>query len=218
VNGKPHEASVSPRVTLLDWLREGIGLTCARNGCNEGACGTCTVFVNGKRMNACLTLVAQCDGCEVTTVEGISAANGALHPMQRAFIEHDAFQCGYCTPGQIISAIACVAEGHATDEAGVRERHCNKRDPGSGCAARNDVIERHAIFGWTDACVAVQPSDPAVALACLDATADVVGPQGTRTIKMAEFHLAQQEAMNAGGDAAGLETRLGVSQDDMRAG
>ncbi|MGF6413446.1 xanthine dehydrogenase YagT iron-sulfur-binding subunit [Paraburkholderia sp. MM5482-R2] len=121
VNGQPRAATVNPRVTLLDWLREDSGLSGAKKGCNEGACGTCTVLVDGKRMNSCLTLVVQCDGCEVTTVEGLAASDGTLHPVQRAFIEHDAFQCGYCTPGQIVSAVACIAEGHATDEASVRE-------------------------------------------------------------------------------------------------
>jgi len=121
LNGKERAATVAPRVTLLDWLREEAGLTGIKKGCNEGACGTCTVLVDGKRMNGCLTLVVQCDGRDVTTVEGIAGEDGTLHPVQRAFIDHDAFQCGYCTPGQIVSAVACIAEGHATDEATVRE-------------------------------------------------------------------------------------------------
>jgi xanthine dehydrogenase YagT iron-sulfur-binding subunit len=112
---------VSPRTTLLDWLRDDIGLTGAKKGCNEGACGTCTVLVDGRRMNGCLTLVVQCAGRSVTTVEGLAGADGVLHPVQRAFAEHDAFQCGYCTPGQLMSAVACIAEGHATDDASVRE-------------------------------------------------------------------------------------------------
>ncbi len=121
VNGKSIEDVVAPRETLLDWLREGLGLSGTKKGCNEGACGTCTVLVEGQRMNACLTLAVQCDGKAVTTVEGIAAADGTLHPVQQAFIDHDAFQCGYCTPGQIVSAVACIAEGHATDPATVRE-------------------------------------------------------------------------------------------------
>lgn len=121
LNSRRHTANVSPRVTLLDWLREQAGLTGAKKGCNEGACGTCTVLIDGKRMNACLTLVAQCDGCSVITVEGIGAPDGTLHPVQQAFIDHDALQCGYCTPGQIVSAVACIAEGHATDAATVQE-------------------------------------------------------------------------------------------------
>ncbi len=121
VNGTDVASTVSPRTTLLDWLREEQGLTGTKKGCNEGACGTCTVLVDGARMNACLTLVVQCDGQEVSTVEGLAGADGELHPVQRAFAEHDAFQCGYCTPGQLMSAVACLAEGHATDEATVRE-------------------------------------------------------------------------------------------------
>ncbi len=121
VNGVDVAAEVAARTTLLDWLRESVGLTGAKKGCNEGACGTCTVLVDGQRMNGCLTLAVQCDGREVVTVEGLADPDGDLHPVQRAFVEHDAFQCGYCTPGQIISAVACIAEGHAGDEATVRE-------------------------------------------------------------------------------------------------
>ena len=121
LNGAPMSADAEARVTLLDYLRERAHLSGTKKGCNEGACGACTVLVNGKRMNSCLMLLAQCDGAAVTTVEGLAGADGALHPVQQAFIEHDAFQCGYCTPGQIVSAVACIAEGHANDEASVRE-------------------------------------------------------------------------------------------------
>jgi xanthine dehydrogenase YagT iron-sulfur-binding subunit len=121
VNGKDFAVQVEPRVTLLDWLRESAGLTGTKKGCNEGACGTCTVLVDGRRMNACMILLVQCEGSEVTTVEGLAGPDGELHPMQQAFIDHDAFQCGYCTPGQIVSAVACVAEGHAGSEEEVRE-------------------------------------------------------------------------------------------------
>ena len=122
VNGRATTTRVEARTTLLDWLREDAGLTGIKKGCNEGACGTCTVLIDGKRMNGCLTLVAQCEGRSITTVEGIAAAaGGALHPVQQAFIDHDAFQCGYCTPGQVVSAVACIAEGHARDAASVRE-------------------------------------------------------------------------------------------------
>jgi len=120
VNGRMHAADLESRVTLLDYLHDRLGLTGTRKGCNEGACGTCTVLIDGKRMNACLTLAAQCDGREVTTVEGI-AQGDTLHPVQQAFIDHDAFQCGYCTSGQIVSAVACIEEGHAGSEAEVRE-------------------------------------------------------------------------------------------------
>jgi xanthine dehydrogenase YagT iron-sulfur-binding subunit len=121
LNGREVAAVVSPRTTLLDWLRDEIGLTGAKKGCNEGACGTCTVLVAGRRMNGCLTLVAQCAGLEVTTVEGLAHEDGTLSPVQQAFRDHDGFQCGYCTPGQLVSATACIAEGHAGDEAEVRE-------------------------------------------------------------------------------------------------
>ena len=121
LNGRDRTTVVSPRTTLLDWLREEAGLTGAKKGCNEGACGTCTVLVDGQRMNGCLTLVVQCAGREITTVEGLAGPDGELHPVQRAFAEHDAFQCGYCTPGQLMSAVACIAEGHAADDAAVRE-------------------------------------------------------------------------------------------------
>lgn len=121
VNGDEVRAEVAPRSTLLDWLRESLGLTGAKKGCNEGACGTCTVLVDGHRMNGCLTLAVQCDGHDVVTVEGLAGPDNDLHPVQRAFAEYDAFQCGYCTPGQLISAVACIAEGHAKDEDTVRE-------------------------------------------------------------------------------------------------
>lgn len=121
VNGEAHAAQVSARTTLLDWLRETAGLTGTKKGCNEGACGVCTVLVDGRRMNSCLILLAQCEGCAVTTVEGLAGPEGELHPVQRAFLEHDAFQCGYCTPGQVLSAVACIAEGHTGSPEEVRE-------------------------------------------------------------------------------------------------
>src|SRR5262245_26106892 len=120
VNGKETAAAIEPRVSLLDLLRERLGLTGTKKGCNEGACGACTVLLDGNRVNACMTLAASCEGAEVVTVEGL-AASGKLHPVQAAFIEHDAFQCGYCTPGQLMSALACIREGHARDAATVRE-------------------------------------------------------------------------------------------------
>lgn len=120
VNGTVYTVTLEPRVTLLDYLHDRLALTGTRKGCNEGACGTCTVLIDGARMNACLTLAVQCDGREVTTVEGL-AHDGILHPVQQAFIDQDAFQCGYCTSGQIVSAVACIQEGHAGSEAEVRE-------------------------------------------------------------------------------------------------
>ena len=120
VNGESVAGEVEPRVTLLDYLRDRLQLTGTKKGCNEGACGTCTVLIDGERMNSCLTLAVQCEGREVTTIEGIGSLD-QLHAVQQAFIDHDAFQCGYCTPGQIVSAVACIAEGHATDAASVSE-------------------------------------------------------------------------------------------------
>ncbi len=120
INGVKHALSVEPRVTLLDLLREQLQLTGTKKGCDHGQCGACTVHVNGKRQNSCLTLAVMHDGKKVTTIEGL--ANGAdLHPMQEAFIKHDGFQCGYCTPGQIMSAVACIREGHANSESEIRE-------------------------------------------------------------------------------------------------
>ncbi|MCE0767596.1 (2Fe-2S)-binding protein [Pseudonocardia kujensis] len=121
VNGAQHAVHVSARVTLLDWLRDDLRLTGTKKGCNEGACGACTVLVNGRRMNSCLMLVAQCDGSEVTTIEGLAGPDGHLHPVQQAFIDCDAFQCGYCTPGQVLSAVACIQEGHTRSPEEVRE-------------------------------------------------------------------------------------------------
>lgn len=121
LNGERREVTVEPRVSLLDLLRERLSLTGTKKGCNEGGCGACTVLIDGKRMNACLVLAVQCAGREVVTIEGIAGPDGGLHPIQQAFIDNDAFQCGYCTPGQVVSAVACISEGHATDEATVRE-------------------------------------------------------------------------------------------------
>jgi len=114
-------ALIALLLSNVDYLREQAGLTGTKKGCNEGACGACTVLIDNKRMNSCLMFLAQCEGAKVTTIEGIAGADGALHPVQQAFIEHDAFQCGYCTPGQVVSAVACIDEGHASDEASVRE-------------------------------------------------------------------------------------------------
>ncbi len=121
VNGQRHQLALDVRTTLLDALRERMGLTGSKKGCDHGQCGACTVLVEGRRVLSCLTLAASVDGKEVTTIEGLAAADGTLHPMQQAFIDHDAFQCGYCTPGQIMSAIACVKEGHASSDSEIRE-------------------------------------------------------------------------------------------------
>jgi xanthine dehydrogenase YagT iron-sulfur-binding subunit len=120
INGIKHNLSVEPRVTLLDLLREQLSLSGTKKGCDYGQCGACTVHVNGQRVLSCLSLAVMQEGKKVTTIEGL--ANGEkLHPMQQAFIKHDGFQCGYCTPGQIMSAVACIKEGHANSEAEIRE-------------------------------------------------------------------------------------------------
>ena len=121
VNGREHRLRPDPRTTVLDALREQIGLTGTKKGCDHGQCGACNVHVDGAAMLSCLLLVEGVTGCEVTTIEGIAGPGGELHPMQQAFVDHDAFQCGYCTPGQIMSAIACVEEGHADTRMEIQE-------------------------------------------------------------------------------------------------
>jgi xanthine dehydrogenase YagT iron-sulfur-binding subunit len=121
VNGVDRQLDdVDARVTLLDLLREHLDLTGAKKGCNHGECGACTVLLDGRRVNGCMVLAAAADEREVVTVEGLGSGE-QLHAVQRAFIDHDAFQCGFCTPGQVISAVACIAEGHSTDEHEIRE-------------------------------------------------------------------------------------------------
>ena len=122
INGVRHDLGrLDPRTTLLDALREHLGLSGAKKGCYHGQCGACTVHVDGRRVVSCLTLARQAEGRAVTTIEGVASVDGRLHPMQQAFLDHDALQCGYCTPGQIMSAIACVKEGHANTAEDIRE-------------------------------------------------------------------------------------------------
>lgn len=121
INDSSHSLEIEPRVMLLDALREHLGLTGTKKGCDQGQCGACTVHVDGKRVLACLTLAAQVEGRKITTIEGLSGPNGDLHPVQAAFLEQDAFQCGYCTPGQIMSAVGCIREGHAGSDDEIRE-------------------------------------------------------------------------------------------------
>jgi xanthine dehydrogenase YagT iron-sulfur-binding subunit len=123
VNGKEHTLEVEPRVTLLDALRERLGLTGSKKGCDMGQCGACTVLVDDRRVNACLTLAVMQQGKRITTIEGL-AQGDTLHPMQQAFIEHDAFQCGYCTPGQIMSAVGFSREQWGQSDADIREGMC----------------------------------------------------------------------------------------------
>jgi len=120
INGKKQKLSIEPRVTLLDLLREQLNLTGTKKGCDYGQCGACTVHVDGERVVSCLTFAVMQEGKKITTIEGL-AEGDKLHPMQEAFIKHDGFQCGYCTPGQIMSAVACIREGHANSEDEIRE-------------------------------------------------------------------------------------------------
>jgi xanthine dehydrogenase YagT iron-sulfur-binding subunit len=120
INGQQHNLKVEPRTTLLDLLRERLKLTGTKKGCDQGQCGACTVHIDGVRSLSCLQLAVMNDGAKITTIEGLSDGD-KLHPMQEAFIKHDGFQCGYCTPGQIMSAVACIHEGHANSEHEIRE-------------------------------------------------------------------------------------------------
>ncbi len=121
VNGQVRSLSLDPRTTLLDALRDHAGLTGTKKGCGHGQCGACTVHLDGTRVLSCMTFAVMAEGREITTIEGLAGPGGDLHPMQQAFIDQDAFQCGYCTPGQIMSAVACVHEGHAETDADIRE-------------------------------------------------------------------------------------------------
>lgn len=120
-NGIPQSLEIDPRTSALDLLREVLGLSGAKKGCDHGQCGACTVHVDGRRVASCLTMAVQLEGRTVTTIEGLASEDGPLHPMQQAFIDHDALQCGYCTPGQIMAAVACVNEGNATSPERIRE-------------------------------------------------------------------------------------------------
>jgi xanthine dehydrogenase YagT iron-sulfur-binding subunit len=122
INGSVHEVDLVPETTLLDALREHAGLTGTKKGCDRGQCGACTVLVNGRRVLSCLTLALMHGDDDVTTIEGVAGDDGRLHPLQQAFVEHDAFQCGFCTSGQIMSALGLLAEGRTLDPATIRER------------------------------------------------------------------------------------------------
>ena len=146
LNGQARQLNVLPWTTLLDLLREQLDLVGSKKGCDHGQCGACTVLRDGKRVNACLTLAVMCDGAELTTIEGL-ADGDQLHPMQQAFIQHDAFQCGYCTPGQICSAIGLVNEGGANDRAQIQELMSGNL---CRCGAYNNI--RDAIEDALPAC------------------------------------------------------------------
>jgi len=121
VNGAVRDVPLDPRVTVLDALREHLHLTGTKKGCDQGQCGACTVLIDGERVLSCLTLAVSVEGKRILTIEGLAESDGTLHPMQQAFIDQDGFQCGYCTPGQIMSAVACVKEGHASTDDDIRE-------------------------------------------------------------------------------------------------
>jgi xanthine dehydrogenase YagT iron-sulfur-binding subunit len=137
LNGNAYRLDLEPRVTLLDALREQVGLTGTKKGCDQGQCGACTVHLDGERVLACLTLAVQAEGRAVTTIEGLAAVDGTPHPVQLAFLEEDAFQCGYCTPGQIMSAVACIREGHAGTDAEIREFMAGNL---CRCGAYNNIV------------------------------------------------------------------------------
>jgi xanthine dehydrogenase YagT iron-sulfur-binding subunit len=138
INGRDNRLSLDPRTTLLDTLREHLQLTGSKKGCDQGQCGACTVHVDGRRVLSCLTLALSAQGHAITTIEGLSKPGDALHPMQQAFIDHDGFQCGYCTPGQIMSAVACVHEGHAKSDEQIRESMSGNL---CRCAAYPHIVE-----------------------------------------------------------------------------
>jgi xanthine dehydrogenase YagT iron-sulfur-binding subunit len=138
VNGRDYRLTIDTRTSLLDALREHMHLTGSKKGCDQGQCGACTVHVDGERVLSCLTLAVASQGRRIGTIEGLAGADGHLHPMQQAFIDHDGFQCGYCTPGQIMSAVACVREGHAGTDADIREYMSGNL---CRCAAYPKIVE-----------------------------------------------------------------------------
>jgi xanthine dehydrogenase YagT iron-sulfur-binding subunit len=148
INGSRHELAIPPWMTLLDLLREHLQLTGSKKGCDHGQCGACTVLIDGVRINSCLVLAVSRDGAEITTIEGLGA-EGGLHPLQAAFVEHDAFQCGYCTPGQICSAAGLLSEGHAHTRADIRENMsgnlCRCGAYTNIADAIEDVMGQHAV-------------------------------------------------------------------------
>ncbi|MGI4942927.1 MAG: (2Fe-2S)-binding protein [Janthinobacterium lividum] len=148
INGTRYQLEVSPWTTLLDLLRLDLGMTGTKKGCDHGQCGACTVLLDGVRVNSCLMLAVMKDGASITTVEGLASADGTLHPLQEAFIEHDAFQCGYCTPGQLCSAAGLIAEGHAHSAEEIREHMsgniCRCGAYPNIVAAVEDVLARQA--------------------------------------------------------------------------
>ena len=155
VNGQEHRLSLDPRTTLLDTLREHLSLTGSKKGCDQGQCGSCTVLLDGRPVLSCFVLAANAVG-DITTVEGLSSETGPLHPMQQAFLECDAYQCGYCTPGQIMSAIGCVTDGHADTEDGIRDYMSGNL---CRCAAYPNIVK--AVLQARPAVAALHAGGPA---------------------------------------------------------
>jgi xanthine dehydrogenase YagT iron-sulfur-binding subunit len=151
VNGRDHRLSLDARTTLLDALRNNLGLTGSKKGCDHGQCGACTVHIGGERRLSCLTLAMMVREA-VTTIEGLAALDGSLHPMQQAFIDQDAFQCGYCTPRQIMSAIACVKEGHANSPADIRENMSGNPRSSKDVATRSGTREHPSSISSLASC------------------------------------------------------------------
>ncbi|MFJ5637262.1 2Fe-2S iron-sulfur cluster-binding protein [Streptomyces goshikiensis] len=176
VNGVHHELDLDHRVTLLDTLREHLDLTGAKKGCDHGQCGACTVLVEGRRANSCLLLAVGLHGCEITTVEGLAGPGEALHPLQRAFMEHDAFQCGYCTPGQLCSAVGALREAAAGHPSHVTAAAA-LAVPGPAALSAEEVRER--LSGNLCRCGAYPAIVRAVADAGADAAATATGAEVT---------------------------------------
>ena len=172
VNGAEHQLAIEARVTLLDALRETMGLTGTKKGCNQGACGACTVLLDGERVNACLTLAMQCEGLEVVTIEGLTGAD-AMHPLQHAFIRHDGFQCGYCTPGQICSAVGMLGEFRKGMPSAVTGTAMSNADDAPQ-ATLSDVEIKERMSGNLCRCGAYGGINAAIAEVMAHETADAV--------------------------------------------
>ncbi|MEF7612369.1 (2Fe-2S)-binding protein [Aquincola sp. MAHUQ-54] len=170
INGTPQDVVVAPWVTLLDLLRDHLGLTGSKKGCDHGQCGACTVLRDGRRINACLALAVSLDGQAITTVEGLASPDGHLHPLQQAFIDHDAFQCGYCTPGQLCSAVGLLNEGGAATPEALRELMSGNL---CRCGAYPQILKAVSTIALqplagddeADAVLPLDPPEPVVAVA-----------------------------------------------------